>query len=130
MPNYPFRTTPSLGPDLWQVVKANQVWYEGAGRGAAGADQVASPQTGTTAFGTDGHEYMWVQASGAITVAASGEGTQLALTLSGTPGADPFVTAIAGAGGWYAPTAVIYPAPGTIATGDRFWARKGVVATP
>lgn len=127
MTTSPFRMNPSLGPDLHQVVKADLAWYEGAGRGAAGAGQAMSPQTGDTAFGDDGHEYMWVEATGAITVAASGEGTQVTLTIN-APGTDPRVTAAAGTGGWYAPTAVFYT--GTIAAGDRFWARKGVIATP
>lgn len=117
----PFRTNPTLGPNLWQVVKDDQAWYEGAGRGAAGAGQVMSPQTGDTAMGDDGRQYMWVQASGSITVAAS-PGTQVSLTVNAA-GSDPRVTAAAGAGGWYAPHTGYYT--GTIAAGDRFWVAKG-----
>ncbi len=117
----PFRTNPSLGPNLWQVVKADQAWYEGAGRGAGGTGQVESPQTGDTAYGNDGRLYMWVQASATITVAAS-PGTQVTLTDNGVA-ADPRFTAAAGAGGWYAPNTGYYS--GTIVSGDKFWAVKG-----
>ena len=117
----PFRMNPSLGPNLHQVVKADLAWYEGAGKGAAGAGQAMSPQTGDTAFGDDGREYMWVEASGTIAVAAA-PGTQVALTVNAST-ADPRVTAAAGAGGWYAPNTGYYS--GTIVAGDRFWAVKG-----
>lgn len=117
----PFRMNPSLGPNLHQVVKADQAWYEGAGKGAAGAGQAMSPQTGDTASGDDGREYMWVEASGTITVAAS-PGTQVALTVNAAD-ADPRVTAAAGAGGWYAPHTGYYT--GTLVAGDRFWVAKG-----
>lgn len=119
MPTSPYRMNPSLGPNLWQVVRANQVWYEGAGRGAAGAGQIGSPQPGETAFGDDGFEYMWVQATGAIAAAAA-PGTQVSLTLNST---DPRATAATGAGGWYAPTNAVMST--ALAAGDRFWARKG-----
>lgn len=121
MTTSPFRTNPSLGPDLFQVVKSDLAWYEGAGRGAAGAGQAMSPQTGDTAFGDDGREYMWVEASGTITVAAS-PGTQVALTVNAA-GTDPRVTAAAGSGGWYAPHTGYYT--GTLVAGDRFWVAKG-----
>lgn len=121
MTTSPFRMNPSLGPNLHQVVKSDQAWYEGAGRGAAGAGQAMSPQTGDTAFGDDGREYMWVEASGSITVAAS-PGTQVALTVNAA-GSDPRVTAAAGAGGWYAPHTGYYT--GTLVAGDRFWVAKG-----
>lgn len=117
----PFRVTPNLGPNLWQVVKDNQAWYEGAGTGAAGAGQAMSPQTGVTAFGDDGREYMWVEASGTITVAAS-PGTQVSVTVNAST-ADPRVTVATGAGGWYAPHTGYYT--GTLVAGDRFWVAKG-----
>lgn len=115
----PYRTNPSLGPNLWQVVKKDQAYYEGAGRGAAGAGQAMSPQTGDTSMGDDGRQYMWVQASGTITVAAS-PGTQVALTVNTS---NPRVTAAAGSGGWYAPNTDYYS--GTLVAGDRFWVVKG-----
>lgn len=114
----PFRTNPSLGPNLSQVVKNDQVWYEGAGRGAAGAGQVGSPQLGDRSVGDDGRDYIWVEASGTITVAAS-PGTQVTLTVT----APDNITAAAGSGGFYAPHTGFYA--GTIVAGDRFWAAKG-----
>lgn len=117
----PFRTNPSLGPNLHQVVKSDEAWYDGAGRAASGAGQAMSPQTGDTAFGENGRLYMWVEASGSITVAAS-PGTQVALTDNGAT-AEPRFTAAAGAGGWYAPHTGYYT--GTLVAGDRFWVAKG-----
>lgn len=117
----PFRMNPSLGPDLHQVVKSDLAWYDPAGKGAAGAGQAMSPQTGDTAFGDDGRLYMWVEASGSITVAAS-PGTQVAITDNGVS-ADPRFTVAAGSDGWYAPHTGFYS--GTIAAGDRFWIAKG-----
>lgn len=122
MTTSPFRTNPSLGPNLFQVVKNDGAWYEGAGRGAAGTGQAMSPQTGDTSLGDDGRLYMWVEASATIVVAAS-PGTQVALTVNAA-GADPRVTAATGgSGGWYAPHTGYYT--GTILIGDRFWAAKG-----
>jgi hypothetical protein len=118
----PFRTNPSLGPNLHQVVKDDKAWYDGAGRLAGGTGQAMSPQTGDTSLGDDGRLYMWVEASGAIAVAGA-PGTPIILTVAGV-GNDPRVTAASGAGGWYAPTTVFYT--GTIAAGDRFWAAKGL----
>ncbi len=121
MTTSPFRITPNLGPDLFQVVKSDLAWYEGAGRGASGTGQAMSPQTGVTAFADNGREYMWVEASGTITVAAS-PGTQVTLTDNGAS-ADPRFTVAAGAGGWYAPHTGFYS--GTLVAGDRFWVAKG-----
>ncbi|MBO9580326.1 MAG: hypothetical protein J7498_05495 [Sphingobium sp.] len=117
----PFRMTTGLGPNLSQVVKNDQAWYDGPGRGASGTNQAMSPQKGDTAFGDDGREYMWVEASGTIAVAAS-PGTQVTLT-PGAPGSDPRVTAATGAGGWYAPHTGFYT--GTLVAGDCFWVAKG-----
>jgi hypothetical protein len=107
----PFRTNPSLGPNLHQVVKADQVWYDGAA-------QIASPQLGDWSVGDNGRQYVWVEASGSITVSAS-PGTQVTLTVTGPDN----ITAAAGSGGFYAPHTGFYS--GTIAAGDRFWAAKG-----
>lgn len=105
----PFRTNPSLGPNLFQVVTAGDSWYDN-GEG--------SPQLGDTAVGDDGREYIWVQASGTIADAAA-PGTQVALTVT----APDNITAATGAGGFYAPSTANY---GTdILVGDRFWAAKG-----
>ncbi len=108
MTTSPFRTTGQLGPDLFQVVRANQVWYDGA-------KQIASPQLGVVEWGDDGFEYIWVQASGAIAAAAA-PGTQVTITV-------PAMTAASGAGGFYAPNSTNNPT--ALAAGDRFWARKG-----
>lgn len=120
----PFRTNPSLGPNLYQVVKDDLAWYEGAGRGANGTGQVMSPQTGDLSRGDDGRDYMWVQASGTITVAAS-PGTQVSVTDNGV-GTDPRFTVATGAGGFYAPHTGFYT--GTLVAGDRFWVAKGTTA--
>lgn len=114
----PFRVTPSFGPDLYQVIKKDKVFYEGPGRGASGAGQVASPQTGVTCAGSDGREYIWVEASGAITVGSSE--TQVTLTQ-----ANGKTTAAAGAGGFYVPVTTPSYTGGNIAAGDHFWAAKG-----
>jgi hypothetical protein len=111
----PYRTTPSLGPDLWQVVHASGVWYDGS-------KQIPSPSTGDVEFGDDGREYMWVQASAAVPVIAA-PGTQLTLTVNTT---DPRMTVAPGSGGWYAPNSAAYTSGVPIAAGDRFWACKGL----
>src|SRR3546814_15147730 len=54
-----FRTTPQLGPALDAVIPAGDVWYDIPGKGTIG-----SPQLGTKEFGSDGREYIWVQAGG------------------------------------------------------------------
>lgn len=115
-----FNTLPTCGPALTAVVKDGQAWYDGPGRLANGLGQARSPQTGDVAFGTDGREYVWVEASATIAVAAA-PGTQITLTRA----ADK-TTAAAGAGGFYAPTSTDYT--GTIVTGDHFWAAKGTTA--
>jgi hypothetical protein len=108
----PYRTTPQLGPDLTQVAKAGNVWYDGA-------KNIGSPQTGDVEYGDDGREYIWVQATAAIPIVAA-PGTQLALTVNSTY---PRVTAAAGTGGYYAPNTGSFT--GTLAAGDNFWAAKG-----
>lgn len=103
----PFRTNASLGPDLYQVVKADNVWYDGIA-------QVGSPQLGDVAHGDDGRQYVWVEASGSIAVGASY--TQVAVTYNDVDD----VTAATGTGGFY--TAVnTGNYDGTIAAGDRLW---------
>lgn len=109
----PFRTNPSLGPNLHQVVRASQpngVWY-------ADSKQIASPQLGDWSVGDDGHSYVWVRATGAIAAAAA-PGTQVTIT-------EPAMTAAAGAGGFYAPNSSNMPT--ALAAGDYFWARKGAL---
>lgn len=117
----PFRTNPSLGPNLNTVVKDDKAWYDGAGRLVSGTGQVMSPQTGDISVGDDGRQYMWVEASATIVVAAS-PGTQVAVTDNGV-GTYPRFTVATGAGGWYAPHTGFYT--GTLVSGDRFWVAKG-----
>lgn len=105
----PFRVNHNLGPNLHQVVKANQVWYEGA-------EQIGSPQLGDVSQGDDGGRYIWVEATGAIAVASPATAVIVAFT-----GPDN-VTAATGAGDYTAPSSDYYE--GTIAAGDRFWAKQ------
>lgn len=108
----PFRTNPSLGPNLWQVVRASAAgasWYDPKG--------IVSPKVGDTAKGDDGHDYVFVQATGAI-AAAGAPGTQVTIT-------EPAMTAAAGAGGFYAPNNTVMTT--ALASGDYFWARKGTL---
>lgn len=97
----PFRTTPQLGPNLYQTVGSNAVWYD--------PKNLPSPKVGTRETGDDGHEYIFVQASATIAAAAA-PGTAVAIT-------EPAMTAAAGAGGFTAPIA-------GVANGAYFWARK------
>lgn len=109
----PFRMTPSLGPNLSQVVRASQnngVWYDGS-------KQIVSPQLGDSAHGDDGHYYVFVRATGAIAAAAA-PGTQVTIT-------EPAMTAAAGAGGFYAPNNTVMTT--ALAAGDCFWARRGTL---
>ena len=100
----PFRTNPSLGPNLSQVVPATGVWYDPA--------NIVSPKVGDWSVGDDGHSYVFVRASAAVAAAAA-PGTQVTIT-------EPAMTAAAGAGGFYAPVA-------GAANGAYFWARKGTL---
>lgn len=108
----PFRTTPQLGPQLYQVMKpsAGGVWYDDDGA-------TVSPKLGTKETGDDGHEYVLVQASGTITAAAS-PGTAIVVT-------EPAFTAAAGAGAFNAPPSTVYAS--NIVSGDVFWARRTAI---
>jgi hypothetical protein len=97
----PFRTNPSLGPNLHQVVSATGVWYDAGNR--------VSPVVGDVSYGDDGHKYVWVRASAAIAAAAA-PGTEVIVT-------EPAMTAATGDGGYFAPVA-------GVASGSYFWARK------
>jgi hypothetical protein len=102
MTTSPFRTNPTLGPDLFQIVTPGSVWYDNP--------NMVSPKVGTRETGNDGYDYIFVKASGVIAAAAS-PGTQVAIT-------EPAMTAATGSGGFYAPVA-------GVASGSYFWARKG-----
>ena len=76
----PFRTNPSLGPNLSQVMANGSVWYD--------PKNIASPKVGDWSVGDDGHNYVFVQASSAIAAAAS-PGTAVTIT-------EPAMTAASG----------------------------------
>lgn len=104
-----FRITPSLGPDLTTVVKDGEVWYNG--------NDVATPQLGSSVRGSDGRDYIWLEASGAITVGATE--TQLA-----APTVSNFIVGT-GTGGFYLNVTTGNYTGGNLAAGDCFWAAKG-----
>ena len=100
----PFRTNPSLGPNLHQIVDDTGVWYDAANR--------VSPKVGDWSVGDDGHAYVFVRASATIAAAAA-PGTQVTIT-------EPAMTAASGSGGFYAPIS-------GVTSGDYFHARKGAL---
>ena len=55
----PFRTTPILGPDVWQT--AAQFWWDTIGD--PNNLNGPSPQLGTVVNGSDGAEYIFVKAA-------------------------------------------------------------------
>lgn len=101
---YPFRITPSLGPDLTQVWTA-PTFYDG--------NAITSPsyQIGSVVRGVDGGEYHFVRASANIAATAT-TGTQVSLTQSTH-------TVATGAGGFYTPPGV------AITEGQAFHVRRG-----
>ena len=107
-----FRITPSLGPGIETVIPAGQVWFD-----IPGLSTLISPRLGSKAVGSDGHDYVLVQASAAIAAAAS-PGTQITIT-------EPAFTAASGAGGFYAPNSTV--APSGVPSGGFFWARKSAL---
>lgn len=99
-----FRITPSLGPDVEQVITA-PAFYDGG--------NVTSPsyQLGSVVRGSDGGEYMFVKASANISGTAD-TGTRVILTYSDK-------TVATGSGDWYTP-------PDTAVLKDQFLhVRKG-----
>ena len=106
-----FRITPSLGPDLLQVVRTGEVWYN--------SPPEATPQLGSTCQGNDGRSYIWLEASGAITVGSGDTETQLA-----APTTTNFVVG-SGTGGFYLVVTANNFGGANLAAGDRFWAAKG-----
>src|SRR3546814_10660938 len=100
-----FRTTPQLGPALDAVIPAGDVWYDIPGKGTIG-----SPQLGTKEFGSDGREYIWVQAGGNIAAT-----TQIALSAA-------FEAITGGSTGYFT--------QGTaVDDGDLFWACQGTISS-
>lgn len=96
-----FRITPSLGPDIEQK-----------GPGYYDLDQPrASYQPGSVVRGSDGGEYFWMQASGAIAATAT-TGTQVALNFANK-------TVATGTGGFWTPPGV------AVASGEYVHVRRG-----
>ncbi len=85
----PFRTTPQLGPQLNEVFPTLPYWDALAGI------TIPSYKPGNKEVGSDGHDYVWVQASAAI-AATPTTGTQVILTETATN-----MAAATGAGGYY-----------------------------
>lgn len=108
-----FRTTPQLGPQIDEVVTGLPYYDAHLGVGRPANTGAPSPKLGTRETGSDGHDYIWVQASASID-AGSGNGTQVIVD-------EPAFTAATGSGGWYAPPSV------AIAQYQYFWARKGAL---
>jgi hypothetical protein len=100
----PFRTTPSLGPQLNEIF-TGVPYYDQLGN-------ITSPsyKLGNVEFGNDGAQYVLVQAGGAIAATAT-TGTQVSITPAGV--------ATTGAGGFYSPVNT------AITSGQYFHARKG-----
>jgi hypothetical protein len=104
-----FRTTPSLGPQIDEVFTGVPYWDEQTG---LMIDATAAPsyRLGNKEFGSDGAEYIWVQASANI-ASTNTTGTQVTVTTAGA--------AATGSGGYYTPPAT------AITSGQYFHARKG-----
>lgn len=107
-----FRINPSLGPGLETVIPTGGVWFD-----IPGQQTLISPRLGSKQTGSDGRDYVMVQASAAIAAAAA-PGTQVTVT-------EPAFTAAAGAGGFFAPNSTI--APSGVPAGGFFWARRGTL---
>lgn len=102
---YPFRITPSLGPDVTQKF-APGAFYDGAN-----VVNAPSYQLGSVVRGVDGGEYFWVVASANIAATAT-TGTQVILT--------PATKSVAtGAGGFYTPPGL------AIVSGEAVHVRRG-----
>lgn len=101
---YPFRNTPSLGPDLTQKF-APGAFYDGS------AATTPSYQLGSVVRGVDGGEYFWVVATADIAATAT-TGTEVIMT--------PATKSIAtGAGGFRTPPGL------AVLTGECVHVRRG-----
>lgn len=106
-----FRTTPQLGPQLDDVFNGLPYWDEHLGVGNALTDLEASYRLGNVEMGSDGGEYIWVQASANIAATAT-TGTQVTITY-------PAYTVATGSGGFYTQPGV------AVLEGDYFHVRRG-----
>lgn len=104
----PFRSTPQLGQQL-NVVETGLPYWDNIGPANGG---ITSPsyKLGNKEVGNDGADYIYVQASAAISATAT-TGTQVTITF-------PAYTVATGAGGYYTPPGV------AIASGSYFHVRK------
>jgi len=103
----PFRTTPSLGPEVDQAALA---YYWDSGVTTPAGVQLPSYQLGSRVSASDGCDYLHVKAGGSNI----GANTQLAITADGT-----FVATTGGTSGFYTVAAVL--------ANQFFHARKGNV---
>jgi hypothetical protein len=87
----PYRISPVLGPDTWQIQPALGSYWDGISQNVGAATVVPSYGLGTPVIGNDGHTYVYVKASAAI---ASG----VAIIVT-----EPAFTAATGAGLYTAP---------------------------
>lgn len=108
--NTPFRSNPSLGPQINEVY-TTVPYYDTQVGAASGTTTYASPTLGDQSDGTDGGEYYWVQAS-ALVAATATTGTQVTITF-------PAYTVATGAGGFYTPVNTAVP------SGGYCWVRRG-----
>lgn len=98
-----FRGNPSLGPGLEAVFSnVDGFWFDPA-------PNRPSPRLGDWSVGTDGHQYIWVQAGGS-NIAAS---TAVSINESTW-------VATAGAGGFLTP-------PSAVTANYYFWARRSTL---
>lgn len=108
--NTPFRSNPSLGPQINEVF-ATVPYYDTQLGVSSGTTTYVSPTLGDQSDGTDGGEYYWVQASANVASTAN-TGTQVTITF-------PAYTVATGAGGFYTPPGV------AVNSGQYCWVRRG-----
>lgn len=89
----PYRITPSLGPELWQV--DTEFYWDTISKSVGSATIIASYQQGSTVVGNDGHSYVFVKTTGG----SIASGAAVVLT-------EPAMTVATGAGAFTAPVTV------------------------
>lgn len=102
MATEPFRTTPSLGPELWQT--ATQFYWDTIAD--PDNDLGPSPDLGSSVVGNDGAEYILVEA-GAGFSADDGLSINQTTWVASADASSP-----------------VFEAPVAVASGDYFWARR------
>ena len=86
----PYRTTPSLGPELWQV--DTEFYWDTISKSVGSTTIVPSYQLGSSVVGSDGHTYVFVKTAGGPIAS----GATVILT-------EPAMTVATGAGAFTAP---------------------------